>query len=130
MGYDATNFVPNNISKEKLFNLIDLLGFKGNGKLFFFYKEDNYKYLYGVGLRIEKAKDEWLCHTRTPIYCSIDDLKYQNYVMKCIKQYLGGYFISDQGKNRYFDTNDLATSISERGCYNAHSHLNNLMPTE
>ena len=45
MGYDATNFVPNNISKEKLFNLIDLLGFKGNGKLFFFYKEDNYKYL-------------------------------------------------------------------------------------
>ena len=57
MGYDATNFVPNNISKEKLFNLIDLLGFKGNGKLFFFYKEDNYKYLYGVGLRIEKAKN-------------------------------------------------------------------------
>lgn len=126
MGYDATNYVPATISRDKLFNLIEMLEFNGSGKQFFFYKEDDYKYLYGVGLMIEKTKDEWLCHTRTPIYCSIDDLKYQNYVMKCIKQYLGGYFISDQGKNRYFDTNDLATSISERGCYNAHSHLNNL----
>lgn len=125
MGYDATNYVPATISRDKLFNLIEMLEFNGSGKQFFFYKEDDYKYLYGVGLMIEKTKDEWLCHTRTPIYCSIDDLKYQNHVMKCLKQYLGGFFISDNGKNRYFDTETITTSISERGCYNAHFRLSN-----
>lgn len=126
MGYDATNYVPKFVSKNKLYKFIELLGFVHYGNTFHFYKNDEYKYLYGVWLDVDKDDNGWVCHTRTPIYCSEHDLKYQNFVIREIKQYLGGYFITDYGKNRYFKVDDYKSTISERGCYNAHSQLNNL----
>ena len=59
-------------------------------------------YLYGVLLNISENEDELFIHTRTPAYCSNYDLQYQNNVIKQIRDYFGGYFITDFGKNRYF----------------------------
>lgn len=123
MGYDATNHIDKSVSKEKLVGFIGLLGFEKQGEWFHFYKRDEYKYLYGVGLYLSSTETEWLVHTRTPIYCSDDDLKYQNYVIKKIKQYFGGYFVSDNGKNRYFSVDNVETTAAERGCYAAHFRL-------
>lgn len=75
-----------------------MLGFRGQGNDYYFFKDEDYKYLFGVILKIEKAEDSLLVHTRNPIYCSDYDLKYQNYVMRQLKQYFGGYFYSDYGK--------------------------------
>ena len=102
MGYDATNYVPKFVSKNKLYKFIELLGFVHYGNTFHFYKNDEYKYLYGVWLDVDKDDNGWVCHTRTPIYCSEHDLKYQNFVIREIKQYLGGYFITDYWENRIF----------------------------
>ena len=123
MGYDATNHIDKSVSKEKLVGFIKLLGFEKQGEWFHFYKRDEYKYLYGVGLYLSSTETEWLVHTRTPIYCSDDDLKYQNYVIKKIRQYFGGYFVSDNGKNRYFSVDNVETTAAERGCYAAHFRL-------
>ncbi len=102
MGYDAVNHLPLTTSKKKLVDFIKLLGFQGNGNNYYFFKDEDYKYLYGVSLRIESKTDGLLIYSRNPIYCSDYDLKYQNYVIKQIKRYFGGYFYSDYGKNRYF----------------------------
>lgn len=123
MGYDATNHVDKSFSKEKLVEFIKLLGFEGRGEWFHFFERDEYKYLYGVGLHLSSTETEWLVHTRTPIYCSDDDLKYQNYVIKKIRQFFGGYFVSDNGKNRYFSVDNVETTAAQRGCYAAHFRL-------
>lgn len=123
MGYDATNHVDKSVSKEKLVEFIKLLGFEGRGEWFHFFERDEYKYLYGVGLHLSSTETEWLVHTRTPIYCSDEDLKYQNYVIKKIRQFFGGYFVSDNGKNRYFSVDNVETTAAQRGCYAAHFRL-------
>ena len=126
MGYDAVNHLPASLSKRKLIEHIKLLGFQGKGSHYFFFEDDEYKYLYGVLLSIVTRNNEVLVYTRTPIHCSEHDLKYQNYVIKQIKQYFGGYFLSDCGKNRYFPENAEKTTAPERGCYAAHFRLFNI----
>lgn len=123
MGYDATNHIDRSVSKKKLVEVIKLLGFEGQGDYFYFFRRDEYKYLYGVSLYISSSEKEWLIHTRNPIYCSDYDLKYQNYVIKKIRQFFGGYFVSDYGTNRYFLIDDTQTTADERGCYAAHFRL-------
>lgn len=129
MGYDATNHIDRSVSKERLVEFIKLLGFERRGEWFHFFKRDEYKYLYGVGLHLSSNETEWLVHTRTPIYCSNDDLKYQNYVIKKIRQFFGGYFVSDKGTNRYFSVDDIETTAANRGCYAAHFRLSDQLGT-
>lgn len=126
MGHDATNYLPVSTSKRKIVEFLKSLGFQGKGSHFRFYKDEDYKYLYGVLLEISEKNNELLLWTRTPIYCSADDLKYQNHVIKRIEQQFGGYFISDYGKNRYFHEFPQKKSVAERGCYTAHFKLANL----
>ena len=84
MGHDATNFLPSSTSKKKLIGFIKILGFKGQGNIYHFYKDEDYKYLYGVLLNISENESELLIHTRTPVYCSNYDLQYQNNAIKLI----------------------------------------------
>ncbi len=125
MGYDATNYVPLSTPKAQIFELIHMLDFQGSGDTYHFFKEDDYKYLYGVLLNISKDDDYYLIHTRTPIYCSAHDLEYQNHVIRQIKRYCGGYFISDNGTNRYFTGKNTNTVPAQRGCHAAHFRLSN-----
>ena len=125
MGYDATNYLSHDISRKKVIDFIKMLGFTGQGDWYHFFQDDDYKYLYGVYLCVTQKDDSLTVYTRTPIYCSTHDLLYQNYVMKQIKQYFGGYFMSDYGKNRYFKVDNTVTTPAERGCYAAHFRLSN-----
>lgn len=126
MGYDSTNYLPTSISKRHITDFVKLLGYVGRGQNYYFFKQEDYKYLYGVGLNIRQENDNWLIHTRTPIYCSDYDLAFQNYTIKQIRQRFGGYFVSDNGTNIYFTEEDHKLSKAESGCYFAYFRLDNL----
>lgn len=128
MGYDATNVLPEEVKKEKLIDFIKLLGYEGKGNEFHFYKKSGYTNLFGVHISIE-GDYALKVHTRTPIYCNDNDLAYQNYTMREIKRYLGGYFISDYGKNRYFPIEKECSSVAYRGCYAARFRIHNPLST-
>ena len=85
MGYDATNYLSSSVSKKKVIDFIKMVGFTGRGDVYYFFKDEDYKYLYGVWLDMRVNNDELLVHTRTPIYCSPHDLQFQNYVIKQIQ---------------------------------------------
>ena len=125
MGYDATNYLSPDISKKELIDFIKSMGFRGKGTEYYFFENDDYKFLYGVSLQISRTDDSILIHTRTPIYCSFYDLDFQNMTIRKIKKQFGGYFISDNGRNRYFIIENDDTTPSERGCYAAHERLSN-----
>lgn len=126
MGYDSTNFLPVSISKKQIIDFIKLLGYEGRGQAYYFFKQDDYKYLYGVGLNIRKESDKWLIHTRTPIYCSGYDLAYQNYTIRQIRRRFGGSFMTDEGTNIYFQEDNVKLRGAESGCYFAYFRLSNL----
>ena len=125
MGYDATNYLPLSISKKKLISFIKLLGYEGKGNYYYYYKDDDYKYLYGVLLTLSYDEKSILIFTRTPIYCSYYDLEFQNYTIKQIRDFFGGYFVSDYGKNRYFPNGKDNYPPAQRGCFAAQFSLSN-----
>ena len=126
MGYDSTNFVPISTSKKHIIDFIKLLGYVGRGQNYYYFKQEDYKYLYGVGLNIHQDNDKWLIHTRTPIYCSDYDLAFQNYTIRQIRQRFGGSFMTDEGTNIYFSEDEKKLSGAESGCYFAYFRLHNL----
>ncbi|WP_294403957.1 hypothetical protein [uncultured Ruminococcus sp.] len=125
MGYDATNYLSPDISKKELADFIKSLGYSGKGTNYYFFKNDDYKYLCGVSLQISRTDNSISVYTRTPIYCSFYDLEFQNSTIRKIKKQFGGYFISENGRNRYFIIGTDNTTPPERGCYAAHERLSN-----
>ena len=79
MGNDATNYLPKEVRRQKVESFLILLGYAKHGSWYTFFKNDDYKYLYGVGANISNGENGISVWTRTPIYCSDDDLRYQNY---------------------------------------------------
>jgi len=127
MGADATNFIDKKILKSHIVDFIVLLGYEQRESNYFhFFKRDDYRYQFGVGLKIEKEKDFWNIYTRTPYACSYYDREFQNKTIRQIKQRFGGRFWSDAGNNRYLTNNEPKKVGAESACYMAYYGLNNL----
>ncbi|WP_139182154.1 MULTISPECIES: hypothetical protein [unclassified Ruminococcus] len=52
-------------------------------------------------------------------------MEFLNTTIRKIKKHFGGYFISDNGRNRYYENKPDNSTPSERGCYSAHERLSN-----
>lgn len=125
MGFDATYYCPVNISKNKLVDYLKLLRYEGSGNEYYFYSEDEYKYLYGVAAYISENDNQISVWLRTSIFCNYFDLEFMNSTLRQLKRCFGGSFISDEGKNRYFTKKYKQNSPAERGCYAARFRLDN-----
>lgn len=133
MGCDCTNYLPKGTSSLDVEEYMGLLGYEKversqftNPKSmpFSFWKDDNYRYT-GIYSEVAPGDDGGIqVWTRTTIWRSRFDSEYHNYTVKQLKKRFGGYFISDEGKNRYFKNSDEPKiEKAEGGCYAAYSRF-------
>ncbi|MEW6353421.1 MAG: hypothetical protein AB1469_03855 [Pseudomonadota bacterium] len=135
MGYDCHNYFPKGTRATDVEDFLFLLGYKRGekgpfsgmiGTPYYFYKDDDYKYITGIYselYRDKEAKDQLVFWTRTTIWRSKFDSDFHNYTIRQLRNRFGGYFVSDYGKNRYFQYDGPVREKAEAGVYKAFSYF-------
>lgn len=133
MGCDCTTYFPKGTNPSDVEDFLFLLGFKRGkkgpfswmaGTPYYYYKDDDYKHITGLYTELYKNKEDseqlklW---TRTAIWRSKFDSDFHNHTIKQLRKRFGGYFVSDYGRNRYFQFYGAAREKSEAGAYRAFS---------
>lgn len=87
-----------------------------------------YKSYVGVELQICRSKKGIIAiETRSRLGRSYWDLLHQNKTLKLIRDFFGGYFETDAGKNRYWRPDKKAPTPVSAGCFLARWQLHNAL---
>lgn len=129
MSCEAENIFSNEISRSNIEEILLLLGYEKTKSIFFkskggvsysFYDENDYKYVTGVFAHIYIDDNQnYRAYTRTTNSRSRFDTDIHNKTLRMLRKFLGGYFVSDLGKNRYFKNEDRYIEKAEAGCIRA-----------
>lgn len=127
MGYDSTNYISAKNDVDEIIEFLKILDYKEvEDKILYFNKKHDYKYLLGIYLTIDDKDDEIIkVNGRTQIFASKYDLKFLNFTIKQLNKRFGGDFVTDSGKNTYFNYNLPDRTKAEAGCYSAYFDLHN-----
>lgn len=134
MARDATNYFPDGTSISKLKKIADLLGYQtikdwreieGQVGSYLWYERDGYKSWTGVELGIYQDDDGLSVHSRSRYGGSYWDLRKMNETMRVYRDFAGGYFVSDYGRNKFFPSDYERVSPIASGCYIARWRLEN-----
>lgn len=117
MSLGSTNYISSTVPFKNLFWVIEKLGYVETlvpkdlkqyyKKMYFWWPEKQDLTYVGVELNICHAKNNKICiETRTRAGRSCIELQQQNHTIKIIKEFFGGYFETDYGKNKLFPPND------------------------
>jgi len=130
MGCDSTNVLPSNAKRKDVEEFVRILGYKKEpynysshkkATTFYFYREENYKYVSGIRADIFLNDNKNLCiDIHTSIWRSGYDSDFHNWTIKQLKKRFGGFFVSDYGKNRYLKFNGAYREDEEGGCYKSY----------
>ena len=110
MSYCSENKLPLTTPLNRLFEVIELLGYKKgvdslklDNQLAFYYWDGDVDHIpfVGITLHVLKYEDYISVNTRTRIGRSFWDLQQQNKTISLLKALFGGSFITDEGGNRY-----------------------------
>jgi len=132
MGCDCVNYLPSKTSKKEVGEFLKSLGyikipksiFSRKGTTELIYHPDDYKYFTGIYAELSLHEvDGLIVHTRTSIWRSRYDTDFHNYTIKQLRKRFGGYFDSDNGKNRYLISEHPYIENEEAGCYQAYSRF-------
>ena len=127
MGFDGTNNFPEGTKRKDVVEFLELLGYTKHFEknVWYFFKDDNYKFITGIFATIDDEDNQISVHTRTTVWRSKADSDYHNFTLKQLKKRFGGDFSSDYGKGRYFRPPDIERTNAEAGCYRAYSNFHN-----
>lgn len=134
MARDATNYFPDGVSISKLRKIADLLGYKSvkdwrdiKGQIgsYVWYEREDYKSWTGVELSIYQDEQGFSVHSRSRYGGSYWDLRKMNETMRVYRDFAGGYFVSDEGRNRFFPSDYERVSPIASGCYIARWRFQN-----
>lgn len=135
MGCDCTNYFPKATRSADVEEFLLLLGFqKGKkgpfsgmmGKPFWYYKDDDYRHITGLYVELYRDKEDpsqLLLWTRTTIWRSKFDSDLHNNTIRQLKKRFGGYFVSDEGRNRYFHFDGPVREKAEAGAFKAFGYF-------
>lgn len=129
MGYDTSNILPKETKEKDVKEFLKLLGYYGQGSVYAFYKDEDYKFFEGVVLFITREDNNinnpLQIDTHTSIWSSDYDIDFQNYTVNHLKKEFGGTFITDFGKSRYLKVHKPKRFGAQNGCYFAFFRLHN-----
>jgi len=119
MSLCSSSCIPDNIPFKNLFWVIEKLGYmetpvpkdlKNAYKKMFIWHPPKHDLTYvGIELNVKHIENnEIIIETRTRAGRSTLELQHQNQTLKIIRDFFGGYFETDYGRNRYFDSNDCS----------------------
>ena len=133
MGWDGYNTFPKGTKEKDIFSFLEMLGYQAiprgfwvprGARAFSFWKDDHYRYITGVLAEVyRKNKAVLTVHTRTSIWCGDYDMKFHNLTVRELKRRFGGYFQTDEGRNRYFKLRGPTIEKAEGGCWGAYSRF-------
>lgn len=130
MAYYVKNFLPRSTLVKKVITFVELLGYqkqKDNDFLgdkrvrnifYFWFSNIEFHSFHGVELCISED-EEIIIETRVNLSGSYYDIEYQRDTARKIKEFLGGYFTSSCGKNRFYKIDHFPQnpSLLSHGCY-------------
>jgi len=127
IGFDSTNELPFGTRLTDIAEVLRSLGYQRQDATWFVFRPDDYNYLTGVGVTIERGtpKTGVMVHTRANIWAQKADTDLQNNTIRRLRRRFGGSFETDEGGLRYFRYNIPIRSGPECGCYIARFHLQN-----
>lgn len=136
MSYCSENLLPLNTPVNRLFEVIELLGYHKVRSIFkienrigsyMWYGSDNAISFVGLELDIYKEDDHISVQTRTRAGRSYWDLQWQNKTISLLKALFGGSFITDAGSNRYMRDDEPEPSKISSALYVARWIFDNAM---
>lgn len=137
MSYTSENFFPKGTTLTQVREIISLLGYNRENDgfkipnrtdSFFWIEEKEYRSYVGVELDVYRnKKKEITVTTRSRLGRSYWDLIHQNRTLKLLRDLLGGYFITDAGRNRYWRPEGKPPSPVSSGCYLSRWIFNNAL---
>ena len=136
MGCDCINYFPLKTNGKDVEEFLVVLGYTKlprdrytpKGVTALLYHPNDYKYFVGVYAEKHFDKAEGLIvHTHTSIWRSRYDTDFHNHTVKQLRKRFGGYFESDNGRNKYLTNDYPYIDKAEAGCYQAFGvYFNNI----
>jgi hypothetical protein len=136
MGWDATFYFPDKTKRSDAEHFLGLIGYKRvpsdsisrqmKATSFYYPSHNDPARLSGVTAKIYFNEDGSLVATsRANIWCTRRDTELQNLMLRELKRYFGGYFVSDFGRNRPFVNDRPNRKGVEAACFIASSNFLN-----
>ena len=136
MSYETENVLSRGSKLKLVREIVTLLGYdRVNDRLkppnrtdcMMWFDDSNYRSWAGVELDIYKEKERIKVTTRSRSARSYWDLIHQNKTIKLLKDFFGGYFVTDEGRNRYSHPYEEPPSSISSGCFLARWRFHNAL---
>ena len=129
MGYDSSITLPKKTKLKEVKKFLHLLKYQELDKDYFFYNDnDSEEHFTGVTLTIEKDKSENLeLYLRTTIWTTVADTEYTNLTLSEVSKRFGGYYRTENGKNKPYKFEGIERRNSEAGCFTVFMTFRNNM---
>lgn len=138
MSYTSNSVLDSNAKIKTVIEAVELLGYVRLRKEFdipnqvgsyMWISETKYQSYVGVELQVynDKSKGQITVDTRSRLGRSYWDLMHQNKTLKLLRDFFGGYFETDAGRNRYWRPEGKPPKPVAAGCYLARWRLHNAL---
>lgn len=136
MSYESESILGSKATLNQVRDIVRLLGYKrykSDLKIpnltdsYFWAEQNEYKSFVGIELYILKENGVITITTRTRMGRSYWELIQQNRTIKYLRDFFGGYFTTDAGRNRYWHPENEPPTKRESGLYLARWIYNNAL---
>jgi hypothetical protein len=119
MGYDSSIVLPKKTSLKEIKRFLKILSYDEIEKDCFFYN-NNYSEEHRTGVTLyfeEDRKTNVGLHIRTTVWTTIADTEYVNLTLLEVSKRFGGYYRTENGKNKPYKFQGVERRGHEAGCY-------------